>query len=97
MELIAFLVVSALLGSTGGFLIGRSVKARWYRLSLLAAWMLAPIIGWSAFLATGEPSPPGYWAWWRVSMVYLAIPIGIWIACGLGGYLNSDRNRRTDS
>jgi hypothetical protein len=74
-------------------LIGRLAMLRWYRLLLLAGWMFAPIIAWSAFLATGEPSPPGYWSWWRVSMVYLAIPFGIWIACALGGYLNAKRGQ----
>lgn len=77
-------LVLFLVSAAGGFAVGLlRFKGRPL---VLIAWLLTPLIMYSLVLATAEPAEGGFWVWWQVGLLFMALPQLCWSAGALIGF-----------
>lgn len=77
--------LAILIGSAGGFGIRWVTPAKLWG-KLLAAWILAPAIGLTAWAALSPSGMFGGWTW-LVALLYAALPLSLWAAGSVAGFI----------
>lgn len=76
-ELALYLFAPMLVGAAGGFAAGAyGGERRW---TLLLIWLVLPLFVYTLWAASLPPaSQGGFWIWWGVGLMYLALPFFGW-------------------
>ncbi|MDQ0248388.1 putative branched-subunit amino acid permease [Sphingomonas kyeonggiensis] len=91
--MLAFWLLFALVPPLVGYLLGRSLHGR-LQLALLALFLAVPPLIFTAWIATAEPSPGGFFLWWSIGMGIILVPEVIWATGTLVGFTIGKQNIR---
>ena len=61
---------------------------------LFGLLILAPLIAYHLVLIFLPPAEGGFWPWWGMGLIVLAVPLFLWLICALMGYELSRSARR---
>lgn len=84
--------LAILIGSVGGLGIRWLAPVR-LRRTLLAAWIFAPAIALAEWAALSPPGMFGGWTW-LVALLYAALPLSLWAAGSVAGFIAGSRRPR---
>ena len=92
-ELALYLLAPILVGAGGGYAAG-AYGGGW-RWPLLLIWPALPLVVYTLWLASVPPaSQGGFWVWWGVGLLYLALPFFGWAVAASIGFAEAVRRAR---